>query len=110
VTEKSRQSRVIAKVLRLVYGPRPRYEFFVDAETYQPWFAVFLFSLRKDWDSYSLLRVLRRFMIDMDATARQLDDARLGLLIGRMTSVIDAALSTEPLEGEEHDGKLHDDL
>ncbi|MFA5054206.1 MAG: hypothetical protein WC565_09115 [Parcubacteria group bacterium] len=101
-----RFKRLTAQIFNMLRRPRPHYELFTDRETMAPWFALILFPTKKDWDAYDLCRTLKRFLLDLGATAERLGDPRFKRMTDGMVSMIDAALLTEPKYGDEYDGKL----
>ena len=105
----ARVRKLVAQLVRLMSKPRPSYELFYDAEDKTPWFMVLCFPTRKDWDAYALCRVWQRVLLDMSAISLQAGDKRAVLLYNRMRTLVDIAMQTEPREGEDSDGKLHDD-
>lgn len=98
--------RLTAQLFNLLRRPRPHYELFEDRETAAPWFAMVLFPVEKEWDSYRLCRVLRKFLFDLGAMATRMGDPRFTRMTDGMISMVDTALTTEPQKGEEYDGRL----
>jgi hypothetical protein len=105
----ARISRLMSQVLRLLYRPKPSYEFFIDVDGRTAWFAMLCFPRYEEWDAYALIKVLKQMLRDIAATSRQMNDPRSALLLNRLITLLDIALQTEPMEGEATDGRLHDD-
>ncbi|MCK9355535.1 MAG: hypothetical protein M0R22_00070 [Dehalococcoidia bacterium] len=101
-----RFKRLSAQLFNMLRKPKPHYELFTDRETMAPWFAMILFPTEREWEAYRLCRTLKKFLLDLGATATRLGDPRFTRMTDGMVAMIDTALTTEPREGEEYDGRL----